>query len=209
MPPSLRFTTALTRQHGYTLIAGVDEVGCGCLAGPVFAAAVILPPSLRLPRLDDSKRVPPPLRRILATRIQSHALACSVASVSVEEIDALGIRPATLLASRRAIELLTPAPDAVVSDAFLIPGLSIPCHPVIRADAKVRAVAAASIVAKVARDTFMEEQAFLHPVYGFADHKGYGTAAHLRALMEHGPCVLHRRSFKPVQEALDARVVPS
>ena len=126
MPPSLRFTTALARQYGYTLIAGVDEVGCGCLAGPVFAAAVVLSPSLRLPGLDDSKRVPPPLRQILAARIQSHAMACTIASVSVEEIDTLGIRPATLLASRRAIELLTPAPDAVVSDAFLIPGLAMP-----------------------------------------------------------------------------------
>ncbi len=126
MLPSNRFIRDLTQRFGYSLVAGVDEVGCGCLAGPVFAAAVILPPSLRLPGLDDSKRVPPPLRETLASRIRSHALTYAIASASVEEIDALGIRPATLLASRRAIELLTPAPDAVVSDAFLIPGLAMP-----------------------------------------------------------------------------------
>lgn len=187
----------LAIEHGYTSIAGVDEVGCGCLAGPVVSAAVLLPSSVRLPGLDDSKRLSAATREGLAERIKTTAV-WAVGVSSVEEIDTLGIRPATLLASQRALLGLAQTPDAVVSDAFFIPDLPFPCHPLVRADSRVRVVAAASIVAKVYRDHLMREYAAMYPCYGFEEHKGYGTAHHLAALAAHGITPLHRKSFSPV-----------
>lgn len=200
--PSSRFFTSLQRAHGYRSIAGVDEVGCGCLAGPVVAAAVIMRGPTPLPSLRDSKLLSHNQREQLALRIKkSRSLIWQIGAASVEEIDALGIRPATLLASQRALLGLTEAPDAVVSDAFFIPGLPFPCHPLVRADQQCRAVAAASVLAKVYRDALLTELDRAYPGYGLAKHKGYGTNEHLRALDELGPCALHRKSFAPVQAA--------
>lgn len=198
--PTASYQRELSRLHGYTLIAGVDEVGCGCLAGPVVAAAVLLPSSARLPGLQDSKLVPRALRERLAERIKTIA-TWSIGVSSVEEIDSLGIRPATLLASRRALLGLPIQPDAVVSDAFFIPDLPFPCHPIVRADQRVRVVAAASIVAKVHRDALMDEYEQSYPGYSFAKHKGYGTAQHLQALNTRGPTPIHRTTFTPVKLA--------
>ncbi len=176
-------------------IAGADEVGCGALAGPVIAAAVILPPRSPLPGLNDSKLLSAGHRERLALRIKETALAWAIGEASVEEILTLNIRQASLLASRRAIESLHLRPAAVISDAFLIPGLSVPCFPHVRADQRHRCVAAASILAKVHRDALMIEQDRFFPSYGFAKHKGYGTAIHLKALRETGPSPLHRAAF--------------
>ncbi len=177
-------------------------MGYGCLAGPVVAAAVILRGPTPLPSLRDSKLLSPSQRETLAIRIKkSSAVVWQIGSASVEEIDALGIRPATLLASRRALLGLAERPDAVVSDAFFIPELPFPCHPLVRADQHCRAVAAASILAKVHRDNLLTELEKTHPGYGFAHHKGYGTQEHLVALKELGPCAIHRRSFGPVRLA--------
>lgn len=176
-------------------VAGADEVGCGALAGPVIAAAVILPPRSPLPGLNDSKLLSAAQRERLAHRIKHTALAWAIGEASVEETVTLNIRQASLLASRRAIESLSVSPVAVISDAFLIPGLSIPCFPHVRADQRHRCVAAASILAKVYRDARMVEHDDTFPEYGFAKHKGYGTAAHLAALREIGPSPLHRSTF--------------
>lgn len=200
--PSSAFPRQLMRHHGYRFIAGVDEVGCGCLAGPVVAAAVLLPSSARLPGLHDSKLVSTTARAVLAKRIQRLAV-WAIGVSSVEEIDTLGIRPATLLASKRALLGLSHQPDAVVSDAFFIPDLPFPCHPLVRADQRVRAVAAASIVAKVHRDLLMSELAHTYPRHGFEIHKGYGTARHLTALADYGVTPQHRRSFAPVKQQLE------
>ncbi len=196
--PTSLFTAQLMRKHGYTLVAGVDEVGCGCLAGPVVASAVLLPSSARLSGLNDSKLVSASSRERLAERIKTIAV-WAIGISSVEEIDALGIRPATLLASKRALLGLARTPDAVISDAFFIPDLPFPCHPLVRADQRVRVVAAASIIAKVHRDELMNTLAETYPGYGFEKHKGYGTAQHLAALEKHGVTPVHRRSFAPVK----------
>lgn len=199
--PTSLFVKQLMREYGYSFIAGVDEVGCGCLAGPVVAGAVLLPFSARLPGLNDSKLVSTKARETLAERIKTTAV-WAIGMSTVEEIDTLGIRPATLLASKRALLGLAQQPDAVISDAFFIPDLPFPCHPLVRADRRVRVVAAASIIAKVYRDQLMSELAITHPDYGFDEHKGYGTAKHLTALQEHGITPYHRRSFAPVQKCL-------
>lgn len=198
--PSNVFVRTLMRDHGYARVAGVDEVGCGCIAGPVVSAAVILPPRASLPSLDDSKKVSASLREALTEKIKRVAVAWAIGEASVEEIETIGIRPATLLASRRALLGLAVAPDAAVSDAFFIPDLPFPCHPLVRADSRVRAVAAASIIAKTHRDAMMLEYDQTHPGYGFGLHKGYGTAMHLEALGRLGACAIHRRNFAPVKE---------
>ncbi len=205
--PSARFFTSLQRAHGYRSIAGVDEVGCGCLAGPVVAAAVVLRGPTPLPQVRDSKLLSPNQRERLAEQINKRpAVLWQIGEASVEEIDRLGIRPATVLASRRALLGLAEAPDAVVSDAFPIPDLPFPCHPLVRADQRCRAVAAASILAKVHRDRLMDHYEKTHPGYGFTRHKGYGTREHLAALQELGPCSIHRMSFAPVRAAVMCRV---
>jgi ribonuclease HII len=185
-----------------TLVCGVDEAGRGPLAGPVYAAAVILDPALVIEGLADSKKLTPRQRRTLASEIRSRAVAWSVASASVEEIDALNILQASLLAMRRAVEGLAVTPHEVLVDGLHRPRLSVPVQAIVRGDATVAVISAASILAKVTRDEEMLALHSLHPQYGFDRHKGYPTSAHLAALREHGVCAAHRRSFAPVRVLL-------
>lgn len=185
---------------GITRVAGVDEVGVGPLAGPLVAAAVVVPPTMRLRGVDDSKRLRPALREELAGRIRAEALAVSLGVVDVEEIDRLNVYRATLEAMRRAVAGLAVVPEHVVVDARTIPGIDLPQTAIVRGDSRSFAVAAASIVAKVARDEMMRDLDRDYPDYGFADNAGYGTAAHLAALARQGPCPAHRRSFAPVRQ---------
>jgi ribonuclease HII len=185
---------------GLTRVAGVDEVGVGPLAGPVVAAAVVVPNGIRLRGVDDSKRVPAALREELAVQLRACALGVGVGVVDVADIDRLNIYRAALEAMRRAVMALPVAPDHVVVDARQIPGLTIPQTPLIGGDARSYSVAAASIVAKVARDQMMRELHELYPLYGFRDNMGYGTPQHLAAIEHYGPCPIHRRSFAPVRE---------
>lgn len=185
------------RGQGYTLICGVDEVGRGPLAGPVMAGAVILPPDTELviPGVDDSKKVSSKKRAELYGIIQEKAIAWAVGAADVETIDRINILQATMLAMRRAIEQLDPQPDALLVDALTLHDISIPQQPIVHGDARSVSIAAASILAKVTRDTLMEELDELYPQYGFRDNKGYGTAAHIAAIREYGPCPIHRKSF--------------
>ena len=205
-PPSGRrfgfhMERALQRQ-GYRLVAGVDEAGRGPLAGPVVAAAVILPGKFKHRWLNDSKAVPAERRAEVAHALRTHPeVIFAVAEASVEEIDALNILQASLLAMRRAIEALSQVPHYVLIDGRDCPKVGIPGHAVVKGDAKAASIAAASILAKETRDATMTEWAKAHPHYGFEIHKGYATARHLAALAAHGPCPIHRRSFAPVRPA--------
>jgi ribonuclease HII len=180
------------------LIAGVDEAGRGPLAGPVYAAAVILDPARPIAGLRDSKLLSARQRERLAGEIRASALSWAVASADVAEIDALNILQATLVAMRRAVEALTPAPTEALIDGNQVPRLSCPARAIIRGDRDIAAISAASILAKTARDALLAELHVLYPRYGFAQNKGYGTPEHLAALAQHGPCPAHRRSFAPV-----------
>ena len=180
------------------LIAGVDEAGRGPRAGPVVAAAVILNPAKRIRGLADSKVLSPQKRERLHDEIMDKALCCAIAMATVQEIDTLNILQATLLAMRRAVEGLRLPPALVMVDGNRLPVLPMRAEAVIDGDAKVKAISAASILAKVHRDRWCAEIDAHWPQYGFAAHKGYGTAAHLAALREHGACEHHRRSFAPV-----------
>ena len=180
------------------LIAGVDEAGRGPLAGPVVAAAVILNPAKRIRGLADSKVLSPQKRERLHDEIMDKALCCAIAMATVQEIDTLNILQATLLAMRRAVEGLRLPPALVMVDGNRLPVLPMRAEAVIDGDAKVKAISAASILAKVHRDRWCAEIDAHWPQYGLAAHKGYGTAAHLAALREHGACEHHRRSFAPV-----------
>lgn len=184
------------------LIAGVDEAGRGPLAGPVVAAAVMLDDLNPIKGLNDSKQLGPRTRERLFDEIRGKALCCSIALASVEEIDQLNILQATLLAMRRAIEGLRLRPHRVLVDGNRLPELGMPAHAIVKGDARVRAIAAASILAKVHRDRLCIALHEAHPQYGFDAHKGYPTALHLAALREHGACAHHRRSFAPVREVL-------
>ena len=182
---------------GFIEVAGVDEVGRGCLAGPVTAAAVVLPREIRIPGIKDSKVLTAEERDALFVRITGVALRWHVASVDAAEIDRINIHQASLLAMRRAVEALAPLPGFVLVDGFRIPHLLIPQRPVIGGDRRSTAIAAASILAKVTRDRMMVEAHAADPRYGFDRHKGYATAEHLRAVAECGYSALHRRSFRP------------
>lgn len=184
------------------LICGVDEAGRGPLAGPVFAAAVILDASNPVEGLADSKKLTEKTRDRLALLICERSLAWAVASASVEEIDALNILQATLLAMRRAIESLALQPDEVLVDGTHCPRIVHPVRAVVRGDSSVAAISAASILAKTARDAEMLRLHVQYPQYGLDRHKGYPTAAHLAALREHGVVGIHRRSFAPVRNLL-------
>ncbi len=188
------------RATGARAVAGVDEAGRGALAGPVFAAAVVLPPGTVIAGLDDSKALPPEVREALAPRIRSVAAAWGVGSASAAEIDDLGIAPATFLAMRRALDGLAagPRPDLVLVDGFPIPGLGVSQRAVVRGDATVACIAAASVLAKTARDAVLRALDEARPWYGFAAHKGYGSAAHIAALRRHGPSPDHRLTFAGV-----------
>ena len=183
-------------------ICGVDEAGRGPLAGPVSAAAVILDPANPIAGLQDSKKLSAPQRDRLAIIIRERAVAWAVAYAEVGEIDQINILQATLLAMRRAVLALQIQPQQVLVDGLYCPQTGIPSQAIVRGDSKVAAISAASILAKTSRDALMLELHQLHPQYGFADHKGYPTAAHLAALREHGVSSVHRKSFRPVRELL-------
>jgi ribonuclease HII len=189
--------------RGVRGIAGVDEVGVGPLAGPVVAGAVVLPAQVELSGLDDSKRVRPALRRTLARDIREIAIGVGIGEVSVEEIDQIGIYQAALEAMRRAVASLARTTEVghLLVDARTVPGVTLPQTSIVKGDQKDASIAAASIVAKVHRDTHMESLARRYPAYGFERHMGYGTALHMEALERHGPCPVHRRSFAPVENA--------
>ena len=184
------------------LVAGVDEAGRGPLAGPVVAAAVILDDLKPIPGLADSKTLSARQRERLSEAIHARALCFSVALASVEEIDRLNILQATLLAMRRAVMGLRLKPHKVLVDGNRLPTLDIVAEAVVQGDRKIPAISAASILAKVARDHWCLEMDAQYPAYGFAAHKGYGTAQHLAALQRHGATPLHRRSFSPVAQVL-------
>ena len=184
------------------LMAGVDEAGRGPLAGPVVAAAVILDDLNPIHGLAGSKKLTPLRREKLYDEIRAKALCCSIAQASVEEIDSLNILQATMLAMKRAVEGLRLKPNKVLVDGNRLPTLGILAEAIVKGDALVPAISAASILAKVYRDRWCEAYHLEYPQYGFAGHKGYGTAVHLAALREHGACPQHRKSFAPVAEVL-------
>lgn len=190
------------------LTCGVDEAGRGPLAGPVVAAAVILHPRRPVDGLADSKTLTPRRREELAEEIRLRAVAWATGSASVEEIDALNILRASLLAMRRAVDALGVKPQRVLVDGLHCPELTLPMRAIVGGDAKVKAISAASILAKVARDASMAALHLQHPLYGFDRHKGYSTDEHLAALRAHGACPIHRRSFAPVRAALGLDVDP-
>ncbi|MDD4911945.1 MAG: ribonuclease HII [Sideroxydans sp.] len=187
---------------GLLLICGVDEAGRGPLAGPVSAAAVILDPSRPIEGLADSKKLSEKKRDQLAPIIKERALAWAVAYAEVEEIDQLNILQATLLAMRRAVLALPIQPQQVLVDGLYCPQTGIPSQAIVQGDSKVAAISAASILAKTARDELMLGLHQRYPHYGFDAHKGYPTASHIAALTKHGVSDVHRRSFRPVREAL-------
>ena len=187
------------------LVAGVDEAGRGPLAGPVVAAAVILDPARPIAGLADSKALAAARREVLFAQIQAQALCYCIAQASREEIDAINILQATLLAMRRAVEGLRVTPARVLVDGNRLPQLAMPAEAIVKGDAKVAAISAASILAKVTRDRWCAQLHSRFPQYGFERHKGYGTAEHLAALAEHGACAEHRRSFAPVARVLEGR----
>ena len=182
---------------GRAVVAGLDEAGRGCLAGPVVAAAVVLPPDADLPGLDDSKRLSASAREALLPEIRRQALGVAVGSCSPAEVDALNVLWASMEAMRRAASALALAPDVLLVDGNrAIPEAPWPQETVVKGDARSLSIAAASVVAKVTRDRRMVALDAEFPVYGLAGHKGYPTAAHYAALAEHGPSPLHRRSFR-------------
>lgn len=185
------------RRYGFVWVAGVDEVGRGCLAGPVMAGAVILDPQRRIDGLADSKALTAAQRDRLHDDILGKAVAWAVVAVAPDEIDRINIHQASLQAMRRAVLALVPLPDAVLVDAFRIPSLPMAQRGVIGGDRRSAAIAAASIVAKVTRDRMMQELHRADPRYGFDRHKGYATADHLAAVARFGYSSQHRRSFRP------------
>jgi len=186
--------------RGFSIVAGADEAGCGCWAGPVYAAAVILPFDSRIGLVRDSKTLSLDQRRRVAARVKEEAAAWAVGTATPQEIDDLNIRRAGALAIRRAIEALPMVPQFVVVDAFHIPGLAMPQKAVLHGDARVKSIAAASVIAKVERDLEMHRLDALHPGYGFAHHKGYGTKEHQAALAKLGPSPIHRLSYAPIKK---------
>lgn len=192
------------------LICGVDEAGRGPLAGAVYAAAVILNPAYTIDGLADSKKINESKRDALAVEIKEHALAWAIATSSVEEIDNINILQASLLAMKRAVEAMQTQFSAVLaSQAILVqvdgnkcPNISLPCEAIVKGDSKVKAISAASILAKTARDANLYELDKQYPMYGFAQHKGYPTKAHMELLKQHGVSAVHRRSYAPVKKLL-------
>lgn len=198
--PGRRLAVLLRRERelwgsGTTRVAGVDEAGVGPLAGPVVAAAVIFPPGVGIPGVDDSKRLAEAERDRLAAEIVARSAAYAVAIVEPEEIDRINILQASLTAMARAVRALAVEPEHLLVDARRIPGIAIPQEPIIKGDARCHAIAAASILAKTHRDALMAAYDGTFPGYGFAAHKGYPTETHREAIRRLGPCAIHRRSF--------------
>ncbi|MBM5789856.1 ribonuclease HII [Candidatus Parcubacteria bacterium] len=183
--------------EGFHVIVGVDEVGCGALAGPVCAGAVVLPTDSHIGALRDSKLLSPHLRETLYGVIVARAAAWAVGWASVEEIAVRNIRGATLLAMRRAVEQIQEAQFLLV-DAWTIPNIAVPQRGIVRGDRTVKSIAAASILAKVTRDRLMRDCHEQYPLYGFDEHKGYGTQNHRRAIALYGPCAIHRKGWGPI-----------
>lgn len=183
------------------LVAGVDEAGRGPLAGPVVAAAVVLPENHGIEGLADSKKLSEKKREALFDQIKSKAICYEIAEATVEEIDTLNILHASMLAMKRSAESLSPCPNILLIDGNRCPQTNIPSRAIVGGDAIEPAISAASILAKVTRDRLMKKMDDLYPEYGFAKHKGYPTKAHRDALKQHGPCAIHRRSYLPVQQA--------
>lgn len=182
-------------EQGYTVVCGADEAGAGPLAGPVYAAAVVLPENFDLPWLNDSKKVTPKRREALFDQIQEQAVAWAVASVSEREIDEINILNARLKAMDLAIHQLNPLPDFALIDGNRNSGITVPNRMVVHGDALSASISAASILAKVSRDRYMLEMAQKYPEYHFEQHKGYGTKLHYEMLRKYGPCPIHRLSF--------------
>ena len=195
--PAMRTLENALRRVGFVYVAGVDEVGRGCLAGPVVAAAVVLDPDRHIPGVCDSKLVPASERERLFDRILMHSVAWAVAAADPSEIDRINIHQASLRAMQRAVLALAPLPDIVLVDAFRVPDLPMAQRGVLHGDRRCSAIAAASIVAKVTRDRGMLELHGRDPRYGFDRHKGYATADHLDAVARFGYSEMHRRSFRP------------
>ena len=202
MPPPLLFEQVSLDWHPPGLVAGVDEAGRGPLAGPVVAAAVILDDLRPIAGLDDSKKLTALRRDALFDEIRAKALCFAIAEASVEEIDQLNILQATLLAMRRAVMGLRLKPVRVLVDGNQLPRLDVPSEAIVKGDALVKSISAASILAKVHRDRWCNEVHEHFPHYGFSAHKGYGTVVHMEALRAHGACIHHRRSFAPVAQVL-------
>jgi ribonuclease HII len=198
MPCGLKHERQL-RAQGFTLIAGIDEAGRGPLAGPVVAAAVILPDRFRHASLTDSKQLTPLQRERIYAELTA-AVRWAVAIVEAEEIDRLNILRATHEAMRRAVAALDATPDHVLIDGLPVRPFPVTQTALVGGDARSFSIAAASVIAKVTRDRIMVQMDALHPGYGFAQHKGYGTELHLAKLRTHGPCPIHRRSFSPVSQ---------
>jgi ribonuclease HII len=190
------------RESGFTCIAGLDEAGRGPLAGPVVAAAVVLPEGLLIPGLTDSKQVAEPDRERLFDVIREQALCFGVGIADERTIDEVNILQATIIAMEQALELLEPRPDYLLLDALTLPRVPLPQKPLVKGDCRSHSIAAASILAKVTRDRIMLELHEKYPLYHFQNHKGYGTREHLALLREHGPCDAHRKSFNPVTQML-------
>ena len=188
------------REKGYRLVAGADEAGRGPLAGPVVAAAVVLPADSILPGLDDSKKLSPAKREELFPKIQTQAIAYGVAVVSPEVIDEINILQAALLAMQQAVEQLQPVPDLLLIDGNKKINSTLDQWAIVKGDSKSLSIAAASVLAKVTRDHIMQDYHHLYPQYEFARHKGYGTKLHRDLIAEHGPCPIHRRTFKGVSQ---------
>lgn len=186
---------------GKSMVCGVDEAGRGPLAGPVFAAAVILKPGSRLHLVDDSKKLSEKKRQLALEEIKTHALSISIAIGSVEDIDRINIYRATRETMESAIRNLSIQPDFILTDAMPLLAFDNAMS-IIKGDQKSISIAAASIVAKTARDEYMLKMATLFPNYGFEKHKGYGTKEHLKALQTHGPCPIHRKSYQPVKDVM-------
>jgi ribonuclease HII len=197
LPPRLRpFTIE-------DIVCGVDEAGRGPLAGPVYAAAVILDPKRPIEGLRDSKQLTEARRNELAPQIKEYALAWAIAECSHAEIDSINILQATMLAMRRAVEALATVPTIALIDGNRCPQLTIKAHAIVEGDDKVHAISAASILAKTARDAALVALHEQYPQYAFDQHKGYSTPLHLERLREHGPCPVHRRSFAPVRALME------
>jgi len=190
------------RRRGYRRVAGIDEAGRGPLAGPVVAAAVIVPVHVRLAGIDDSKQLTEAEREYFYHLILDKAIGVGIGSADAGEIDACNILEASRLAMGRAIANLAPAPDFLLTDAVTLPAIRIPLRPIIKGDSLSVSIAAASIIAKVTRDHLMAGYHKMFPQYDFLSHKGYGTVEHLRMLARFGPCPIHRRTFAPVRDAV-------